>query len=272
MKAGRWMIAVSVFSLIVGQTSAEPAPKPRTEVSGAVYAGLENFNWKEFEGGDELLEEDGPLFLAGGFLEIGPKQGIGIKGLAEVYGGTIDYDGSTWEGVPVSSDTSYSGVKGEGTLGLGVQGKQGLYGKPFVGLGLNFWSRELDTDEEGDQGNLGYDESWSTLYGLAGVAGSLEMNEKAKLFGQIALHLPLYNHVEYDFSNIGGDDRVEVEPDKDFGFLLEAGLVYSSFRIALFYQEMNFGKSDEERVGLETVVWQPESEARIVGLTAGIAF
>jgi hypothetical protein len=84
--------------------------------------------------------------------------------------------------------------------------------------------------------------------------------------------MPFYNNAQYDFSNLAGPYNVEVEPGKKAGPYAEAALSIGNFTIAGFYEQMNFLKSDTADVGRNVIVWQPESEAKIFGLRAGVVF
>jgi hypothetical protein len=84
--------------------------------------------------------------------------------------------------------------------------------------------------------------------------------------------MPFYNRVNYDFSNLGGPDNVEVEPGKAASPYAELGMTIGTFMLAGFYEQMKFEKSNYADVGSTLIVWQPESEAAIFGVRAGVTF
>ncbi|MFH0953784.1 MAG: hypothetical protein V1873_05605 [Verrucomicrobiota bacterium] len=247
--------------------------KPSQAVLG-LYGKVESFQWKEYDDNDhELLEESGPIFGLGGFIDIPVERSVRAEGLAELFFGSVDYDGQTQEGVPTTTTTDYAGLMGEGRLYRSFPAGRDVTLTPFAGAGGRSWLRKINDGEHGV--GKGYEENWITLYALVGVSGQVKVAPKSELFGRAALHLPVFNEVIIDWSSLGGPSDITVNPGKEFGLDLEAGLRVESFMASVFYETLDFSKSDGEAALIGSVpstVWQPKSEGRMIGLKAGLVF
>ena len=83
--------------------------------------------------------------------------------------------------------------------------------------------------------------------------------------------MPIDNRVIYDFSDLGGPDDTHVEPGKKASSYFEAGIRFKNVTVAGYYEQMKFSKSDTADAD-GVLVFQPESEAKIIGLRAGVVF
>ena len=262
----RLMICLTAAISFPAAAQSAPAPNP---LRGSLYGLAEQFEWKEFDDdGGRILKESGPLFGVGGRVDFDTGKGVHVEGLAEGFFGRVDYDGATQSGVPVSSRTKYAGATAEATLALPLKMGPGLSAGPFGGAGGRLWRRDLE--DSGD--SYGYVENWTTLYGIAGFRAAGRMGSNAELYGKAAVKLPFYNRVNYDFSRLNGPDDVEVEPDGKASPFLEVGITVGDFLLAGFYEEMHFEKSNQAEIGNSIIVWQPESEAAMFGVRAGVTF
>ncbi|WP_041434533.1 hypothetical protein [Thermodesulfatator indicus] len=83
-----------------------------------IYASVSGFTWEEYEQGDKLLQESGPLYGLGLQLSKPLSRDFRAHTKVELFGGQVDYDGQTWGGDPVQTKVTYFGYKFEGNLGL----------------------------------------------------------------------------------------------------------------------------------------------------------
>lgn len=239
------------------------------KIETCVYLKAENFVWKEFEGGSRLLEESGPMYGLGIFSHY-IRNGLTFRPMVEVYGGNVGYEGQTQGGTPIITETNYLGGKAGFDAGGIITLNPAFYLEPFVG----FWAEAWERDIESRGGGIGYKERWGSFSargGLRGEAGS--GSGGVRVFGEAALKWPFSTVNRADFPVIG---KVNVRPEGRLGWTTEAGVKAGPVRIAFFYEMVKFSKSDEMVVplggGIALVVWQPDSEYSVYGLTAGWLF
>ncbi len=260
MKRILTIIALSMLSVISSlglfSTSANAAAE------SDVYLKVESFTWKEFDdNGSQLLEESGPIYGLGASAKSDIAELLIFKGKAELFGGSIDYDGQTQAGTPVKTDTNYLGIKIEGDLGWKFMIAEKSSFEPSAGLGLKWWIRDIQST-----GSVtGYDEEWTSFYARLGVYGIHSFSDRQKVFAEAGVRLPLYNENKADIFG------VTVKPGKEASFFAEAGLKWAMLKVSIFYEGMRFSKSDPVS-GVGIIVWQPESKADIFGLTVGMVF
>lgn len=234
-----------------------------------LYFIVESFTWEESLDGETLLEESGLLyglaFTAKGGGDIYMPLTFKFKG--EGFLGTVDYDGQTQEGTPLTTDTDYVGFKAEidGGWKLFV-GENGSSFEPFMGLGGKWWNRDIQSTGSA----FGIEENWSSYYGRLGIRGENVNSNQLKLFIELAAILPFKNENEVDLSSFG-IGQVTVEPGNETSFWAEAGIKFRQLRLSIFYEGLRFSESDPEGLG-PFLIFQPESEADIYGANIGVAF
>ncbi len=235
-----------------------------------VYGTIESFTWKEFDdSGGEFLEESGPIFGAG-ITAKGLIQPLTIKGRAELFSGSVDYDGQTQAGMSVTSDTEYLGGKVEADLGWLIVIDETFALEPFAGIGYRWWERDIKSTGTA----IGYIENWWSSYVRLGLRSESEISTQSKLFAEVGAKIAIKNENEVDLTEIGLP-LITVEPANATAFFAEIGLRGEPFVISLFYEGLRFKKSDMVIVSAGPAILgftQPESEADIFGLNAGFAF
>lgn len=140
-----------------------PWGQPTVSATGFdVYGKSERFTWSEYDSSGIILKESGPLFTVG-LIWTKPNVDHSFTRTDIAYfGGTVNYDGSTWTGTPVVSDTIYSGYKLESTFYHPISTAANRYA--FLGLGYKQWNRDLIST----QVSQGYLENWRSLYAKIG--------------------------------------------------------------------------------------------------------
>ncbi len=133
--------------------------------------GIEYFQWEEFaDGGNKLLSETGPRYFIGIKGTNRVDQRWSLDFLGRVYSGTVNYDGQTMGGTPITTDTDYNGVRSE--IGLSYLTRRNK-SEPHRGdllvrfsLGIDSWRRGLlDTTTSGGTPVSGYTERYYVAYG-----------------------------------------------------------------------------------------------------------
>lgn len=248
----------------------------------SVYGLVESFTWKEFVQDVRVVKENGPLFGIGGtFRHVGDADKLAVKVRGELFLGQVDYDGGTWDGIPVKTDTDYLGFKGEGDLGIKLAVSEHSFLEPFGGLGLRWWLRDIDDGTALDGTPvLGYTEFWDSLYFRLGLRGEHEVRKEANIFIEAGVKLPVYTQNTAYFSDrCAFCNDVTLEPENRASLFAEAGVRTDSLKITIFYEGLRFGQSDAVYAVVPDIggpaiaaVFQPRSEADIVGITVGVAF
>lgn len=241
-----------------------------------LYGIAEQFEWAEYLDGSTLLEESGPLFGVGGELALLVAEPWWVKARSEVFFGEVDYDGAIQNSddgtiIPYDSTTEYAGVQAEGILTRRCQLNSDVYIAPVCGLGLKMWTRILDTEMTDKYiGTYGYEENWFNLHAIIGGNGGIVLDDGVEMFATVEIIVPVYNEILVDLTNVGGPDDVELEPEGKTGFYVETGVNSGSVTVSIFYEAINFGESPLDKD--YNSVFQPKSEARIIGLKAGMVF
>jgi hypothetical protein len=253
---------------LVGQAAADQA---------VIYMSIDSYTWKEFhDDGSLLLKESGPLVGVGITFQHEFSDHITLTPTAEIFGGTVDYDGQTQAGIAATTDVNYFGLKLVGDVGKKIKISKQVFIEPFFGLGLRTWIRDInDGTTAGGMTTYGYREGWVAWDARLGMRGGIDITQGSRLFAEALLKLPLYNRNTAYLSekNLGSD--ITMHPGKETSLYAEMGMQISRFRGSLFYEGLRFSKSDDvittDGVYIYTS-WQPKSEADIYGLKLGMAF
>jgi hypothetical protein len=238
-----------------------------------LYGTAESFAWKEFaDNGPRVVKESGPLFGIGLAYSHEFEDRITFTPKGEIFFGSVDYDGQTQMGVPVTSTVDYFGLKFDGDLGIRFKVTQRLSLEPFGGLGLRWWIRDIrdGTTSTGAVAS-GYTEAWTTVYGRLGVRGGIDMSPQMMMFLEAGVMLPIFNQNTAYLSNAGLGPDITVHPGRQASLFAEAGTKISRVRASLFYDSMRFSRSANVASGAN-IYWQPESTADIYGVKVGVVF
>ncbi len=244
-----------------------------TATESDVYLKVESFTWKEHKGGALFVEESGKIYGIGSAIKFYPFRQLTLKVRSELFGGQVDYDGRTWGGVPVKSNTNYLGFKVEGDAGWKFMVAEKTSVEPFAGLGYRWWIRDI---ESVPTVAIGYTENWRSLYARLGVRGDHNLSKHARLFAEGGVKLPIQNRNTADLTVVGLNE-VTVEPGKRASVFAEVGAKFKFLRASVFYEGMRFSESPAVIAGVDPIlgpiwVWQPESKADMFGVNIGITF
>ncbi len=262
------IIALSILTVTVSiiSFSKHAIAANESDLYLDTYLKVESFSWKEFDNNEnQLLKESGPIFAIGYSVKWNIKP-LTLKSKAELFGGSINYDGrATGSGIPiyVETETEYLGVKIELDSGWKFTVKEKSSLEPYAGLGVRRWKRDIESTDS----TIGLEETWRSVYARLGIRGDHIHPNQIKTFFEVGVILPFDNENELE----GHDFTVTVEPGKNASVFAEAGLKWKLLKTIIFYEVMKFSKSDTVTVrGVQ--VWQPKSEADIFGINIGVAF
>lgn len=131
-----------IFILKLGILCAAPyQADPPTHWKVSANFSLQDFNYKEFDDNGSLLDrEDGTLpgLIFG--LER-PRGRWVLGGRFSYYAGSVDYDGQTNTGTPITTrtDEKISEIEGRAEYWLRPEDRWAVYG----GLGYRYWARDI---------------------------------------------------------------------------------------------------------------------------------
>ncbi len=237
----------------------------------AVNLGIENFRWQEYDdGGQRLLTEQGPRLVLGASLYNTDKRAAGLLYDVSVRGyiGEVDYDGQDSLGVFTSTDTSYRGWNGELTGGYRWKSERSAFTAfdLLLSLGADAWRRDIDDSTNALGFPIsGFVEEYTVYYGKIGV-GALWPHQTSNSYLQFGAKKPISVDEDVDVFN------VTLSPEKRWSAF--AAYTLKSIRegrapfVRFYYDSYRFGKSPSKAVGTG-VVWQPESDLDIIGVTFG---
>jgi hypothetical protein len=218
-----------------------------------VAAGIEYFQWQEFnDRGDKLLEEGGPrsfIQLAGrNALDADWQIDFGVR----LFSGTVGYDGQTMSGSPVGTDTDYNGLRTElgFTRDLGAGMAADSLWQLRLALGLEQWRRSLhDTALADGTPVLGYVERYSSTYARLGLNYRRE-RVWAVGFGAKA---PLSTNEKVDLGAVA----ITLEPEGQLSLFVQAELPLTpAMNMTMEYDSYRFAKSDPVSGYYQPKSWQ----------------
>ncbi len=238
-----------------------------------LYGAVESFAWKEFaDSGERVVKESGPLFGIGLAYSHEFEDRITVSPKGEFFFGSVDYDGQTQTGVPVTSSVGYFGFTFDGDISMKFKVTQRFFLEPFGGAGLRLWIRDIKngTTSTGAVAS-GYTERWITLYGRLGARGGIDVSKQTTMFFEAGVKLPFFNENTAYLSDAGLGSDVTLHPGRQASFFAEAGTKVSRVRASLFYDSLRFSKSAGVVSGA-FVFWQPQSTMDVYGVKVGVVF
>lgn len=247
------------------------------------YLSVQQYTWEEFSEGRRLLKESGQLVSAGILVGASTDFSLTLRAKAELFGGTVDYDGETQapNPLPVETDVNYFGVRNEVDFGYRTTfyrtastsspgtGSEELRFEPFAGLGYRWWLRDLeDSTASTGQRVSGYTEEWLSGYGRLGARGSYRPGPTVSLFAEGGALYPFYTGNTVDFV---GSGETTFRPRGRVSGFAEAGVSWRQLRISFNYEGFRWGRSPVKRVGNSGFL-QPQSTSDLMGLSVGWNF
>lgn len=240
----------------------------------SVGAGPEYFSWKEFDSaGRQVLEEKGYRVAAWLHLDQIRKDPFLFGYSGKLYGGSVNYDGQTWGGTPVTTDTGYSGLQNEGSLTWRYPLPSGLLLDLKTGLGWDRWRRSIKNPFS----NSDQVEVYDIFYLKIGPGVSYPGYRNQRLWMNFGGKLPFYTFEDAQINRLGFDQNPPLHPGKQVSLYLSMGYqLNSSWEIAAVYDSYRFSPSQKESVTqngtpVGTVI-QPESSLDLYGIHASYRF
>jgi len=182
-----------------------------------------------------------------------------------IYGGEVDYDGYTWGGTSLSTNVNYNGWRAGLKVGYPLEGfpleEVNLF--PYAFITYDTWHRSLDTITSA----IGYTEEWRTWFTGVGVKSEFLLPDGFSLYVDVAVNYSFGATNEVDLFD------VEVDPEEDWGYRIEAGVKKNRVSISAFYERDEFDPSGAEYSGVVGgYVYQPDSVRKLAGFRIMIKF
>jgi hypothetical protein len=257
---GRPAATVPEYPVVVPPAVCCPAPVERVTESSWYYR-LDTFYWNERGGGQDLVNEAGPIST------IGYLHRYGCERLRfELFGGTVSYDGAAM----YDDGTTEAYHQSIGTNYLGIRAEYDLLFEPvawprvrlLAGVGTRFWIRDL-RDATTPTGNEvdGYQETWWTFYPYVGLETKESDEPGLHWFGSARFGVtPLtYQHATYFDTT--------VYPRCGLTGRAELGVHYRQLSASAVLETMTWGESADVRG-----TFQPASRMLTIGGQLGYTF
>jgi hypothetical protein len=249
---------ITVGALLLTMTQANAASA--AEVSFYLKSGW--FTWDEQLNGSPFVKEKGLLYGAG-VTRRDELAGWSVTELAEVWGGSLDYDGHDVTGTSsIKSQTAYLGTKEEAAAGYKLPVATRISLEPFAAVGHRFWIRTRSGED------------WNSFYGKAGVTGEVRTDWGSVYLKGGAL-LPIYTRNHVSLTNAGYSDVV-TEPKNLVSAFAEAGVTRGHLGLSIEYEGLRFGESSKvatSKLGnlpgaviQNNQAYQPDSHSHLVSL------
>ena len=260
------MQKIPMALLTLGLAALTPLP---TYAAVSIGAGIEQYRWQEtFPSGASADREQGSryaLFL-GDEIPLGERLSVVLRSKLAL--GHPGYTGQTQAGMPVVASTDSLGLNN--TL-LGVFHATLLHHPAdySVGLGYDFWQRDIHNPAGGDQ-----TEDWLVEYVQAGT--EIHQHRNRGWHGGVVLTYPLRITENIHLAALGGDSNPPLSPGRELGYGLDAGYRFTRhWDISGYWQHRSYAKSPGVAVsfsGVPATVYQPRSVNDLYGLALAYRF
>ena len=270
------VITATLFMLL----ALSAAPGHANELNGrqqahaAIGFNVMDFDYREFNDGERLNHEHGTLF--GLSASAGKRwQRYFIEADISWLANSVDYDGQTQNGAPVSTDTEESIVSGAALYGRYFQVQEKLQLALIAGAGYRHWQRDINSTRSAQ----GVDETYTWWYGQLGVRGVYQSAVRHNWLAEVKLIRPFAAEIDIDFGNeidnaaLTLGEKTSVQLNLAYQFRLT-----NNWRldVAGSYTAWDIGRSREGTLRRNGTaigkVFEPESETRNVGLRVSGAY
>lgn len=235
---------------------------------------LMQFNYDEYNDNNVFLDGESG-FIPGVVLK--RKQEYATyysEWVAQLYGNTINYEGQTQSGTPLT--TQSDAVIFDTHYKLGFHFAEAKNHGVYVGLGYRYWMRNIRSGYD-INGNpvAGLLEHYYWLYGLFGYAANFTVSDKVKVGFDIRQTNMINAKMDVDFLGYNNYDNTQVDLGNKsgtrFAVPIQIKTRESSLIISPYYEIIDIGRSNNVRVtsgGVPTaiVIYEPRSETRNLGI------
>jgi len=262
----RWIGPARCAGAFLGIALLTVSPFAFAEVSMRLGAGVEYFNWREYDDLEhrKAVDETGPRAVATLDLSAGVARRTDLIVRGRLYGGEVDYDGELNDPAhtPLSSKTDYLGLAVEGGFSFKPRNHRGDTASVILTFGVDDWTREL-------KGIYGYDEEYTIMFVRLGAEAQ---DRRWTARGGMLLPVDADEHIDV----WGG---LDLKPETNPWFYIGVGYRFNeALELALDYQGYRFDVSDPVAVdvdgdgAVDGYAWQPRSEQDTLTITLRAGF
>lgn len=250
------MLKKILFAVIATAATASAA---EYEISAKAYS----TTWTEYQNGSVYSEEKGNMLAIEGSVKMEIVENINGKIKAEGFYGQSRYRGNakdlySFHNTQISSISETSGFETSAVTGYKFKLTDSLSVEPFAGIG---YKRVLHTIA-GSSGARGVSEEWNVLYAKAGIEGETGIG-KVTISASGGTIVPMISAVYVI--------NTELRPKPLISGFAEISAKYSIFKASIFYEEVRYRESDEEKAGL-IYISQPSAIESKIGIKLGASF
>ena len=255
-KAGiAWKFPIAV---VLGAAALLPSIA-RAELT--LSGGVDYFYWKETTVPE--VKETGPLYGLGVAYTQNRDAGALFAYRGKLWGGSVNYDGSTlFGGTPVKSTSNYTGLSNELQVRWRKPGKPGGNLDGVLGAGLDVWRRGLSSVQK---------EDYAIGYLRLGVESGTD--DFSKWSVSLGFKYPIWTYENAHFDQIGFDSNPILHPGKEISPFGSLGYrLTSNLQIVGYYDGFRFSRSatvqtNEVAMGRgPTTLVQPASTMSVFGI------
>lgn len=242
--------------------------------------GLMKFQYEEFSDSGVFL--DGEYgFIPGAIIKRKQEhETFSSEWVTSLYGNTIDYEGQTQGGNPLT--TRSDAIIFDTHLKLGFYPDAAQVRGPYIGLGYRYWLRNIRSGYDIYSNSVaGLREHYYWFYSLIGFSTNLSTSEDVN-FGFDARYTMMINgKMDVDFLGYNNYDDTQVNLGNKAGarfvFPVQIKMQKQRLTISPYYEIINIGRSNNVPVysnGVPTaiVIYEPRSETRNVGVEVSWAW
>ena len=199
------------------------------------------------------------------------------------YIGVVDYDGQTQDGVPVTTDTNYTGFNIIGEIGGRVGNTNGNFAWDFVGIvDIDTWVRNLESSRDATGRPTGEAQEQYLIFNMR--IGTGPAWETGKWNGRVVFGIkqPIYTYEYLDNSFTGFTEDIILNPKgRTSAFLTFNNDIQLTktlhLKIDAYYDSYRFDQSDPEEAteiltGDRYFIVQPKSYQDTYGILAGLGW
>ena len=193
--------------------------------------GVDYLHWKEI---DPEVKETGLLYGLGVAYTQERDAGALFAFRGKLWGGTVDYDGSTlFGGTPVKSTTNYTGLSNELQVRWRKPGKTGGSVDGVLGAGLDVWRRNLTAVQK---------EDYAIGYLRLGVESGTD--DFSKWTASLGLKYPIWTYENAHLDRIGFDSNPILHPGREISPFGSLGYRFTpKVQVVGYYDSFRFSRS-----------------------------
>jgi len=263
---GRLSGPAAVWLLLAAASGAWPGEQA-TRLDAWLAAGVTDIDYEEFDHGASQDREEGTVPGLGAGLHLARGR-LFAEGMLDAGSGHVDYRAA---GIATTTDEDIldGDVIGGRELLRRQDSRLGLY----AGLGYRHWRRDIRSTPAA----FGLDETYRWWYGILGVRGEYDVNDRVRLRADMALTRTLDPSIKVRFA--AGYDDATLDLGAANGLRVAVALENRlgngmALFVSPWYEYWKLGRSADAVLRQNGIpagtVFEPQSETHNLGIHAGV--